>query len=84
LIYQAILRVGIRTGESGTPPLLIFNGIGANLELVEPFVAALDGLETIVFDVPGVGARPRRRGPTASRRSPACPTNCWTFSVMTA
>ncbi len=53
-----VLRVGIRTGESGTPPLLIFNGIGANLELVEPFVAALDRLETIVFDVPGVGGSP--------------------------
>jgi len=53
-----VLRVGIRTGDSGPPPLLIFNGIGANLELVEPFLAALDGLETIVFDVPGIGGSP--------------------------
>lgn len=37
-------------------PLLIFNGIGANLELVMPFVRALDpNLEIIAFDVPGVG-----------------------------
>ena len=37
-------------------PLLIFNGIGANLELVMPFVKALDpDLEVIAFDVPGVG-----------------------------
>jgi pimeloyl-ACP methyl ester carboxylesterase len=45
-------------------PLLIFNGIGANLELVFPFVAALDpDLEVIAFDVPGVGgsSTPNRR-----------------------
>jgi len=49
------LRVGIRPGPPGGTPLLIFNGIGANLELVEPFTAALHGVETICFDVPGVG-----------------------------
>jgi pimeloyl-ACP methyl ester carboxylesterase len=53
-----VLRVGIRTGNGFTPPLMIFNGIGANLELVEPFVAALDGVETIIFDVPGIGGSP--------------------------
>src|SRR5690606_33864630 len=38
------------------PPLLVFNGIGANLELVLPFAAALDpDMEIIAFDVPGVG-----------------------------
>src|ERR1700752_3827545 len=52
------LRVGIRPGISAPPPLLIFNGIGANLELVEPFVAALEGVETIIFDVPGIGGSP--------------------------
>ena len=36
-------------------PLLIFNGIGANLECLEPLTNALDGIETIVFDLPGVG-----------------------------
>jgi poly(3-hydroxyalkanoate) depolymerase len=50
-----LLRVGIRPGKTGRPPLLIFNGIGANLELVEPFTAALGEVETIVFDIPGVG-----------------------------
>jgi poly(3-hydroxyalkanoate) depolymerase len=53
-----ILRVGIWKGNAVGPPLQIFNGIGANLELVEPFVAALDGIEVIVFDVPGVGDSP--------------------------
>ena len=52
------LRVGIRNGRRDLPPLLIFNGIGANLELVEPFVEALQGVEVVVFDIPGVGGSP--------------------------
>jgi pimeloyl-ACP methyl ester carboxylesterase len=43
------------------PPLLIFNGIGANLELLEPFVEALGDVEVIIFDVPGVGGSPTPR-----------------------
>jgi poly(3-hydroxyalkanoate) depolymerase len=53
-----MLRVGLRSGSGDTPPLLIFNGIGANLELVEPFVAALEGVATVIFDVPGIGGSP--------------------------
>ena len=30
------LRTAVRPGSSSLPPLLIFNGIGANLELVFP------------------------------------------------
>ena len=52
------VRVGIRAGETQHPPLLLFNGIGANIELMQPFVDALEGHETIVFDVPGVGGSP--------------------------
>ena len=47
------LRVGLTPGEG--PPLLVFNGIGANLELLGPLTQALDGIRTIVFDVPGAG-----------------------------
>jgi len=47
------LRLRIRRGKG--VPLLIFNGIGANLECLEPLTDALDGIETIVFDLPGVG-----------------------------
>jgi poly(3-hydroxyalkanoate) depolymerase len=57
-VGDQILRVGVRRSETAHPPLLIFNGIGANIELVEPFLAALDGRETIVFDAPGVGGSP--------------------------
>ncbi|RDJ98085.1 poly(3-hydroxyalkanoate) depolymerase [Cupriavidus lacunae] len=52
------LRVGIRPGSDAGPPLLIFNGIGANLELIERFVDALAGVEVIIFDVPGAGGSP--------------------------
>lgn len=50
------IRTAVRPGNGKSTPLLIFNGIGANLELVMPFVAALDSdLEVIAFDIPGVG-----------------------------
>lgn len=53
------LRVGIRPGKNVSTPLLLFNGIGASLELVAPFVDALDPTqEVIIFDVPGVGGSP--------------------------
>ena len=53
-----MLRVGIRCGDKARAPLLLFNGIGANIELVEPFLDALHGPEAIIFDVPGVGGSP--------------------------
>ena len=52
------VRVGIRRGLPESTPLLILNGIGANLELVEPFTAALGDIESVVFDVPGTGGSP--------------------------
>lgn len=50
------LRVGIRPGKGR--PLLLFNGIGANLDLVQPFADALDDVELIIFDMPGTGESP--------------------------
>ncbi|HML08463.1 MAG TPA: poly(3-hydroxyalkanoate) depolymerase [Xanthobacteraceae bacterium] len=68
------LRVGVRRGEKARPPLLLFNGIGANIELVEPFLDALDGPEAIVFDVPGVGGSP----------APRLPYRPWMLARLTA
>jgi poly(3-hydroxyalkanoate) depolymerase len=53
-----MLRVGVRRGKKARTPLLLFNGIGASIELVEPFLDAFDEAEAIVFDVPGVGGSP--------------------------
>lgn len=47
------LRAAVRPGTG--VPLLLFNGIGANLELTFPFVEALTHTEAIAFDVPGIG-----------------------------
>jgi poly(3-hydroxyalkanoate) depolymerase len=52
------LRIGqTEAGRSDVPSLLLFNGIGASLELIEPFAAAMEeiGIATIAFDAPGAG-----------------------------
>jgi poly(3-hydroxyalkanoate) depolymerase len=61
------LRVATQKAQAGNGglPLLLFNGIGANLELCFPFMEAMPEKEIIIFDVPGVGRsqmswRPRR------------------------
>jgi poly(3-hydroxyalkanoate) depolymerase len=54
-----LLQVAIRHGGGGGPPLLLFNGIGANWELAKPFLEALTSTTAIIFDVPGVGGSPR-------------------------
>ena len=53
------LRVAVRHGDGRRVPLLLFNGIGASLDLLQPFVDALEpSLDVIRFDVPGVGGSP--------------------------
>jgi poly(3-hydroxyalkanoate) depolymerase len=52
------LQVAVRHGAAGRPPLLLFNGIGANWELAKPFLNALTDTTAIIFDVPGVGGSP--------------------------
>lgn len=51
-----MLRVAVRPGRG--VPLLLFNGIGANLEVVFPFIAALRDREVIIYDMPGIGRSP--------------------------
>lgn len=53
-----MLRVAIKDGDMSRPPLLMFNGIGANVELGFPFLCALKDRRAILFDVPGVGGSP--------------------------
>ncbi|MET8809174.1 poly(3-hydroxyalkanoate) depolymerase [Streptomyces sp. NPDC004546] len=54
------LRVAVRPGtDPDRPPLLLCNGIGASLDLLDPFVEALDpAIEVVRFDPPGVGGSP--------------------------
>jgi poly(3-hydroxyalkanoate) depolymerase len=51
-------------GSTGRPPLLIMNGIGASLDLLQPFADALSPQTGVIrFDVPGVGGSPLPRRP---------------------
>jgi len=53
------IRVAVRDGTPGWPPLLLCNGIGASLELFQPFVDALDPRRPVIrFNMPGVGGSP--------------------------
>src|SRR5271165_811335 len=54
------IRYAVATASRGSPlhpPLLVFNGIGAALELMVPVIEALgrDGIGVVGFDVPGTG-----------------------------
>jgi poly(3-hydroxyalkanoate) depolymerase len=53
------IRVAVREGNPDWPPLLLCNGIGASLELLQPFVDALDPRRPVIrFDMPGIGGSP--------------------------
>lgn len=45
-------------GTNDRRPLLFFNGIGANLELVAPLAEKMPERDFITFDMPGVGGSP--------------------------
>ena len=69
---QAVIRfldvdgVRLRTSTRGTgPPLLIITGLGASLELAEPFEREIvaRGRQAISFDAPGVGESTGYRWP---------------------
>ena len=63
------LRVLARRVTAGRqrPPLLLFNGIGANAELALPFLKALRQTDAVVFDAPGAGLSPAPRWPYRPR-----------------
>ncbi|MEO1920567.1 alpha/beta fold hydrolase [Blastomonas marina] len=61
---------------SDHPPILFFNGIGANIEAVAPLAEAMPERGFIIFDMPGVGESPE----------PVLPYNpftmCWTAAQL--
>lgn len=60
------LAVRVRPGTGTGPPLVLMNGIGAAMDVLNPFVDALDpAIEVVRFDAPGVGASP---APTVPQR----------------
>ena len=59
-VRGTVLRVGV-SGDG--PPLLMLNGIGANIEMWEPLVSRLPGRQIVMFDFPGTGGSPALRRP---------------------
>ena len=57
------IRYAERRGDRARVPLLFLNGLGANIELAQPFIDALDGPTVVIFDVPGVGGSPTPPSP---------------------
>jgi poly(3-hydroxyoctanoate) depolymerase len=52
------LRVGRQSGSGVGLPLILFNGIGGNIELLGPIARWMPRREVITFDIPGVGHSP--------------------------
>ncbi|MEA2625610.1 MAG: hypothetical protein QOD06_1655, partial [Candidatus Binatota bacterium] len=66
LIEVAGVRLRVSIHGSGRP-LLLLNGIGAALELLEPFRRALRSTESIALDAPGTGGSGTTRFPLLLR-----------------
>lgn len=49
------IRAGIRRRDSDSLPLLLFNGIGACMELLGPFVTEMKNTTVVWYDAPGAG-----------------------------
>jgi poly(3-hydroxyalkanoate) depolymerase len=68
-----VLRVAVRGWNPHGPPLVLCNGIGARLELLQPFVDAVDPRREVVrFDMPGTGGSP----------DPVLPYHLWTLAPL--
>jgi poly(3-hydroxyalkanoate) depolymerase len=61
-VRRVEVRVSVRRGRGSfadQPPLLLCNGIGASIEVLQPLVDALDPDRGVIrFDVPGIGGSP--------------------------
>jgi poly(3-hydroxyalkanoate) depolymerase len=57
------IRYATRAGDPHRVPLLILNGLGANIELAQPFIDALPRHPIVIFDMPGVGGSSTPRSP---------------------
>jgi poly(3-hydroxyalkanoate) depolymerase len=52
------VRIAIGGEPKAERTLLLFNGIGASIETMAPFIACFSRMRVVAFDVPGVGESP--------------------------
>jgi poly(3-hydroxyalkanoate) depolymerase len=69
----AIWKAALPAGQAPARPLLFFNGIGANIELMSPLADWFTDRDLITFDMPGIGGSP----------SPRLPYRPWTMALRT-
>lgn len=63
-VGRQALRTAVWRNGGTSRPILFFNGIGANLELMSPLGDMMKGRsDVIVFDMPGIGGSPAARRP---------------------
>ena len=53
-----VARWNFPTDDAGPLPLLVFNGIGMNLELLDPLARVMGPRPVLCFDMPGIGKSP--------------------------
>ena len=54
-IHGLLIRVGVHRRKGNAIPLLLFNGIGASMELLQPFIDEMRDTTVVCFDIPGAG-----------------------------
>ncbi len=70
----AVWKAVHKSGAKPARPILFFNGIGANIELMSPLAEWMSDRDIITFDFPGVGGSPE----------PVFPYRPWTMSLRVA
>jgi poly(3-hydroxyalkanoate) depolymerase len=59
----AVWKAAPPAGQTPARPLLFFNGIGANIEVMSPLADWFADRDVITFDMPGIGGSPSPRLP---------------------
>jgi pimeloyl-ACP methyl ester carboxylesterase len=73
-----------RRNKGKRRPLILINGIGAALEMWQPFVDEVDDRDIISLDLPGCGLSPALLLPIACRESPRWSPRSWMRWACTA
>ena len=62
------IRACVFNGDKPGLPLLCFNGVGASMELMQPFIDELRSTPVVIYDVPGTGESETPAYPWRPRR----------------